>query len=277
MRRLMIPREHGAWAMLLLPYLSGIAAADWSEGAVVKVALGAGGILALFMARSPAMKLAKNRYRRKDFGKKAGDYRFSASVYSFIGALLFGAIMVFGGYRQLLLLGALVLAASLLHTRLAMSLGERSIAAEAIGIMLLALAAPLGSVLASGGGLWEREALTLWAANASYYGASIFTVKMKVYSTVGRRGGGLTAAAKLARARASFSYIAAVSLAWLLAAITGATPALVPIAFLPMAAHAARSATRLGAPLNLRREGFTQLGLSVAFTLIIIAVWRSGW
>ncbi|MHB0914547.1 MAG: YwiC-like family protein [Thermoleophilia bacterium] len=276
MRRLMIPREHGAWAMLMLPYLAGIATAGWSAGAPLRVALGAGGILALFMAQAPLMKLVKSRYRRGGAGRKAGDLWYSAAVYSAVGALFFGSVMLFGGPRELPALGAVALATGLLQAWMAVSLGERSIAAEAIGIILLTLAAPLGVALASGGGSWGRQALMLWAANASYYGVSIFTVKMKVVSP-GRRGRRLTAGAKLARARVSFIYIATVIMSWLLAALTGAGPALAPVAFLPATLHAAWGTARLDSPLNIRREGFTQLGLSVIFTMIIVAAWRSNW
>lgn len=271
----MVPREHGAWAMLLLPYITGIGVVEWTDGAGVRLALGAGGILMLFMARSPLVLLARRRYRRGAWGAGATDSVFSITVYASAGVLMFAVIQFEYGYGQLWPLGLAVLAIAVLQTWLAVVYGERSMSAEVTGVALLTLAAPLGVSLVSGMEPWLEPGPLLWLVNASYYGASIFSVKMKVAAMV-KRQRRLSPREKLRLARGSIVYLASVDLVWLLLAITHRAPALAPAAFLPLAGYLIWNTITAGSRLNIKREGFTQLGLALVFTALVVIGWRSG-
>lgn len=275
MARLVIPREHGAWAMLLLPFVTGAVTAGWTAGGGARVTLGAGGSVLMLMARSPAVQLARRRYKRGGFGRGAGDLLFSMATYSLAGLLLFSTIMAIDGAGRLWGLAALALAGFCLQTWLAVTLGERSMAAEVTGVALLTLTAALGFTLAGGQGPWAVKPMLLWALNASFYGASIFNVKMKVASMTRRRRR-FPVLAKLKLARVSIVYLGVMILAWSLLALAGLVPALAPVTFLPAVGYIAGSLLAAGSRLNIKREGFIQLGLALVFTVLVIIAWRSG-
>lgn len=276
MRRLMMPREHGAWAMLSLPFITGFMVAVPDGAAWARLGPGAAGALALFMARAPLMRLAKRRYRRGDFGPDAGDNLFSAAVFLAVAAALFGAIALAGGVADLWQAAAVAAALTLLQTAAALALGERSIPSELAGVILLSLTAPLAFLLASGASFWSLTSVTLWAANATYYGASVFIVKMKVASMTARRER-LTGSRKLRLAQDSIVYTTVTVSLWLALDLAGRAPSGAPAIFAPLAAYVAWSAATLGSGLKIRTEGFTQLGLSIIFTALLIVVWRQGW
>jgi len=233
-------------------------------------------MLSLFMARAPLMRLAKQRHRRGSFGARAGDYWYSALVYLVLAAVFFILVASLGEGWELWQIASAAALLAALQTLSALALGERSMTAELTGVVLLALAAPLGYYLAAGDGLWGVESVTLWAANATYYGATVFNVKMKVASMVTRRDS-LGGREKLALARESITYATIAVPVWVALALTGKAPAAAPVVFTPMAAYVAWSAATMSSRLKLKTEGFTQLGLSLAFTAALIAVWRYGW
>lgn len=261
--------------MFLLPYLAGVAATPFSEGSWLRVTLGVAGIVSLFMARAPVMRIARRRRRTGDRMGGNGDYWNRAAAFTIAGIVALGLPMFLYGYWQMLTLALVAGVITVAQTWLGIIMGERSLPAELTGVLLLAMTAPLGVYLAGGGSPWREAGLSLWIVNASYYGATVFSVKMKVAATTRRRGR-MTARERLSLARSSLIYLAAMLALWMSLALAGLVPALSPMALLPLIAYTGWSIVTLGSRLKIRTEGFTQLALALVFTLAVIVIWRIG-
>jgi hypothetical protein len=261
--------------MLLVPYVTGILATTWTDGALARISLGMMAILLLFMARAPLMYLAKRYYRRGNFGSDTRNYWISAWLYSLSGLSLFAVIVVIDGGLKLPLLALTALVLALAQSWLAVTQGERAMIAELTGVLLLTLTAPLGMLLAGNGTTTLQDAVILWAVNASFFAASIFNVKMKVASMVARRDS-FTIADRIRIARDSLTYLALTIVTWLLLSISGLAPVFSTVAFVPLVAYIAWSLATMSSKLKIRMEGFIQLGMSIGFAVIVIVVWRIG-
>jgi hypothetical protein len=273
LRFLRLPREHGAWAMLLVPYLTGFGAVRWSDYAAGRLAAGCLGILLLFIGRASMMQLIKPRYRGRTAGDQVKELWLNSILYGGLGAAIILGIIIIGGYWYLLAVGAAAFILFLGQTWLALRFGERSIPAELVGIVLLTLSAPLAAVLAGGAGV--SDVILLWLINAMYFGASVFTVKMKVASKMERLEY-FYFTTRLRIAAASIIYVLVAISLWLALAIFGVAPWLSPAAFLPVALYVLWSCITMSARLKIKTEGFVQLGLSLVFAFITITAWRIG-
>lgn len=262
--RIPLPREHGAWAVLLVPlFVATGAVGQWG----VRSGLLLGTVLSLYLARYPLVLWARSRFEL--FPEKGLSI---LSVWLAIGLGL-GAVLTFN-YRLYLLVpfamaGALFL---LVHLMLVRYRNERTILGEFLGIGALTLTAPAAFYAATGS--MSALAFLLWFVNVVYFGASVFYVKMRVAdrsrtASLQRPEGRLFAGSLLLYQGVALSGIALLS-------YFGLLPPLTVVAFLPMTLHMAVDAARREKQLDIKRLGFTLVGHSVAFALLVVgAFWIS--
>ncbi len=265
-RLLVLPREHGAWAMMLAPYIIGAAAAGYSW----LLLPGLAAVLLLFFSRPPLALLLKRRSRPRGRGASARLWlNFALPAASGLG--IFGILTVAGGLWCLPVFGCAGLILFFMHTLVAQRSRERSAAAELLGIAMLTLTAPLADYL--GRGSLTGEAAALWLLCLAYFGASVFYVKMKVAASI-KRGTRLEAGGRMPLAAGSLVYtIAMLVLAGVLAA-SGWAPPLVLLAYAPVAFYGAWSFIFLGPRLSIKREGAVQTLLALSFTGLMILSYR---
>lgn len=267
LKHLPLPREHGAWAMFLIPLTLGAAVAgQWtSETTILTLAA-----LGLFFARAPlALQL-------KAWSRGRGtDLRLVVWVAIFLAFGLGGGIwLVTVGERPgLFLLGLLGGASMLLYLAHVVRQMEKSVPGELTGIAGLALSAPAAYYVATD--RLDTTAVLVWLLCLLYFGGSVFYIKLKVRQQP-RQPAPKGVRDRLVAGRVCLTYQAvALNIAILVAALRWAPP-LVPLAFIPVAAKTLTGVLiwQDRRRVNMLRLGLTEVAHSLLFGLLAWLAYR---
>lgn len=258
-----LPKEHGSWAMLIIPLLLGLIIAPAWHWRVLVLLVAA---LAFFLVRHPLALLVKTRKRAT--ADKGYLWRWVA-IYGGVAALSGGWLVVVQGLWWLAWLGVLGGGLLLFHLWLVSRRQEMSSLGELAGIVGLALGAPMAYYTA--GGRLDWTALMLWLINALYFGGTVFYVKLKVRQQP-RLPAPSQVSERLLKAKACLAYqTVALTLILALVALRWA-PLLAPLAFIPVTLKIIWGAWvwQDKKSLNLTRLGITELCHALAFALLVI-------
>ncbi len=264
-----IPKEHGAWFMLLVPLALGTAIAPVRHGRVVVFLIAA---LSFFLMRYPLATLI--RTRRRPTANRTTLMRWAA-FYGSLSLLSGGWLVLAHGLVWLMVIGILGGLLLLFYLALVARRREMTVYGELAGIFGLALGAPMAYYAASG--RLDTTAAVLGLINAFYFGGSVFYIKLKV-----RQQPRLPApdriGERLVKAKACLAYQTAVLTIVLALVALRQAPLLTPLAFVPMTFKVLYGAWRWQdrKSLNLVRLGVAEIAHSLTFAvLVIIAFGRS--
>ncbi len=257
---LRLPREHGAWAMLYVPFIVGtLVAGKISPGALL-LALS---ITSVFIARESLLAWWRARDRMQ---KQGGSLKY---LLIYLGlASLFGAPLIF--IYHLLWLVPLGLATLILlafNARQAVRREDRTISGEMLAITGLTLTAPAAYYASKGG--WDGKALWLWALCALYFASSVFYVKLRVYSLNQRKE-----QLRLKSWRRCAFYHGFLAVALGLLAFMGSLNLFILAAFSPVLVRSFWQLVRPANQINLRRIGVLELIYSIVFLIFITLTFR---
>lgn len=275
---LIFPREHGAWAVLLVPYAAGFVAGlrtgagEPPGGAAPGVAglLGLGAVLLLHLGRPSAMRLIKRRRAGRVFSAEEASLLIGAALTLLPALLVFLWLALAAGYADVLWLALAAAALGAFHTVYSLRRRERSAGAELAGVALLTLGAPLGFYL--GSGFLGTDALRFWLLSGLYFGISIFVVRARIRGAAMSRSRTLSLREKVDLAVKAAAYLLAMAAIAGLLAATGWIPWEALLAFLPATAWSAASLMRIGTALKVTREGIVQTLMSLWFLVVALAV-----
>jgi hypothetical protein len=256
------PAEHGSWSLLLTPFLIGVGLAaamgNASEGVPLALALFIVLALAAFLVRQPVgalVRVWRGRARREG-ARLAGLWTVILSTV----VALCGVGLVALGREKLLWLAipaGVTLVAALV---IAAIYGPRGLALEIVGVLGLALAAP-GAYVAMSTGL-EGGAVTAWSLSAAHSLISILYVRLRVATRHDR-------VSRSMRAGVAVSHL----LAFAGVVVAGAVSALPWLVILPFGLLLGRAlwvAWRVPPLGNVRRFGFTEMGLGLGFVALVV-------
>lgn len=261
--RLKLPKEHGAWAMLYVPFVLGVTVA-WRLSWAVLLLLAA--TSALFIARESLLVWwrARTRGRTTENSQQAGRL-----------LLIYGLIATAGGlplilaYRFYWLLPLALIGCALLvvNGKQATQFEDRSVQSEIIAIAGLTMTAPAAYAVARGA--WDQTALWLWALSAAYFASSVFYVKLRVTGLHAKRPED-----KQRARRQCIAYHAFLPAALAAAVVTRSLPLFVLMAFAPVLGRTLWSLLKPANSLNLKRIGITEIIYSLIFLLFITLTFR---
>lgn len=248
-----LPREHGAWAMLYVPFAVGALVA-WS--APLRLLLLALSVTFVFIARESLLIWWRARSRGQQNDEAL---RFMLSYLTLAG--VFGAplLLVYHLYWFI----AMGLAASVLlaiNARQAVRREDRTIGGEMMAIAGLTLTAPAAFYAARGA--FDVDALWLWVLCAVYFASSVFYVKLRV-STISPR---MDEARRQSWKRCAF-YHAFLLAALLVLALTGSLNLFAIGAFAPVLTRSFWFLARPVRRINLRRVGWLEMVYSLVFLI----------
>ncbi len=261
------PREHGSWAMFIIPLGIGtVVAAKW-DWRILVLYLAATGF---FLLRYPLSLLVKTRKRPTD--DRPYLWRWSI-IYAIITALS-GSWLLFGAQFWWLapmgVIGVLLIAFNLW-------LISRNRAMDAIGelagITGLSLGAPMSYYILRG--RIDTVAWVLWLLSALYFGGTVFYIKLKV-----RRQPKITVPPKIAdrivAAKSCLAYQTFVLSVVLLLTILKIAPIYAPLAFVPMTIKVLMGTKRWQdrKSLSLVRLGLVEVAHSLTFAILMIVIFR---
>lgn len=252
----MLPKEHGAWAILIAPILVGLLSTPvFSPAAAALFVLGS---LAVFLIRTPLqVLLAKPNDRRA------------------LGWLAFYAALTAGGFLPLiLLLGCWKLlffavpAGLLLAENLTANKSGRRFSAfnEAAGVLGLCLGAPAAYYAASF--QLDARAWSLWLLCSAFFLGPIFYVKMAAlqHRAFADKSALPALAAMRLRSAAYHGLALAAVGAW---AATGGVPAPTAVPFAASFIKTLLRGSHAPARVDFKSLGYAEVGYSVLFVAVL--------
>jgi hypothetical protein len=263
-RALVIPREHGAWGLLLIPLVTGASAAlavtpNWIPLALFTVAA-----LALFWMRTPVESAAGTSPMRAQSASETNSLLIAIAALGSTAMMCVTVLLWNGRNRGLLALGA-VAALAFVAQAIVKKLGRGArMASQMIGCIGLTATAPAAWYVITG--QLDARALGLWLANWIFAGNQIHYVQLRIHAA---RAASFQE--RLQRGRwfflGQFAMLAALVGAWRFHLL----PGVALVAFLPLLIRGWLWFVSGAQPLAVKRLGWTELAHGVTFGLLLIA------
>ncbi len=261
---LILPREHGAWGLLLVPMVTGVGVAFRPSDRILPVLLLLAAALALFWVRTPIeSRLGTSAIRAQTKAERQTVGIVIAGLSAAV-ALALGTLLGAGRNPALWLIGATA-AAAFVGQSLLKRLGPRTrMLSEIVGIIGLTSSAPAAYYVVTGN--FGATAGTLWLANLLFAGNQIHYVQLRIH----------TARAEGIKNKLTCGWTFALGQAFMvlvlgLACRRGLMPWLALIAFGPILFRGWFYFFRKPRRLFVRRLGWSELGQAIAFCVLFIA------
>jgi hypothetical protein len=260
---LIVPREHGAWGLLLVPMVTAAGVAFRQSTNVFPFVLVLTATLALFWLRTPLESLLGISAIRAETKEERSSVAFVV-LYLAIVALLASSMLLWAGQNLLLWLIGAAAGVAFVAQAVLRKMGRRTrMLSEIVGTIGLTASAPAVYYVITG-----RFGITgwmLWLANLTFAGNQIHYVQIRIHTAklVGVR-------AKLARAW-TFG-LGQVAMAAVLAVTCGLgwMPWLVLLAFVPLLLRGFYYFVQRPAALRVRRLGWNELVQAIVFCGLFI-------
>ncbi len=267
LRALVVPREHGAWGMLLVPLATGAAVGLMRGGQPLPLLLFLLAAMAVFWLRTPVESwLGTTPLHAQTAAERRAVLNFILFL-SVVAVLMFTALFWGGHNRALFPMGAVVALAFMAQAALKRLSRRLRMTAQVVGAIGLTATAPAAYIVAIG--RFDSVAGALWLANWLFAGDQIHFVQLRIHAA---RVEGM--AGKLRRGRAFF--VGQICLAAVL--VVGAASAVLPwlglLAFAPVLFRGIAWFLRSARPLAVRRLGWSELAHAVAFGALLVAAFR---
>lgn len=265
-RALIIPREHGAWGLLLVPMVTGAGVAFRECSHIFPLILLSAAALALFWLRTPAESLLGTSAMRAQTSEEARTVKLAIAVLGAIAAVALCALLWSAKNSDLWPLGAVALVA-FIGQALLKRLGRRArMWSEMVGIVGLTATAPAAYYVITGN--FNATAWMLWLANSLFAGDQIHYVQLRLHTakTEGFRS-------KLAQGWGFALGQALMTAVLTLACMSRLMPAIVSLAFAPLLFRGWFYFVQEPAPLIVRRLGWGEVKHATAFCVLFIATY----
>ena len=248
-----LPREHGAWVMLYVPFAVGALVGWRSPLRLMLIGLS---VTFVFIARESLLIWWRARSRGQ---RNSQALRFVLSYV--VLALVFAAPLLLV-YDLYWFAGMGVAAAALLaiNARQAVRRIDRTIGGEMMAIAGLTLTAPAAYYAARGA--FDITAVWLWVLCSSYFASSVFYVKLRV-STINPR---LDKGRRETWYRCAF-YHALLLGSLVILALTGSLNVFAAVAFAPVLIRSFWYLARPVRHINLRTVGWLEMVYSLVFLI----------
>ena len=263
-RALVIPREHGAWGMLLIPLATGAGVALLAGGRLVPILLLTATVLTLFWLRTPVESLLGTgavRIQNRQERKLVSGVIFPLAA---VSAVCLGALFGQGQNRELIWPGAIAAAAFALQMLLKRIGRATRMGAEIAGAIALTSTAPAAYCVAMG--RLDARAWTLWLVNWLFAADQIHFVWLRMR--------GVRASGFREKLIAGWSFLAGNIIlggVLLLACHFHWLPALPLVAFIPILLRGFLWFAAKPRPIVVRRLGWTELAHSMVFAVLLTA------
>jgi uncharacterized membrane protein len=268
---LALPKEHGAWAMLLVPFIVGTAVAGWGGWPSLLLLIS---MLALFTSSRSAGVLAKELSpagggwslpRSRESWERARQSAARLAVYLGLSGTTAALLLLAHQRWALLIIGAAATLALALQLLLRQYRLDRTWPARILAIAALSTTGPAAHYAATGA--LSSDALAVWVLAFLYSAASVFYVRM-VYRPAAKNGNGEKVRARAVRDM--FAYLAGAAAIGLVLSATGSLPPLALLALVPLAVKCGWAARSRDYHPTLRQVGFAEVGHASLFALLAI-------
>ncbi len=263
-RALILPREHGAWGLLLVPMVTGAGVAFRESHHVVPALLLLVATLALFWLRTPVESLLGTSAMR---AQTTHERRAVATVIAVLGAVaaLALGILLWAGENPLLWAMGAAAGAAFVGQALLKKLGRHTrMLSEIIGTIGLTASGPATYYVITG--KFGAMAWMIWIANLIFAGDQIHYVELRIHTA---RVEGFCAKLKRGWAFAAGQLLMTAALT--IACLSGLIPAIASVAFSPLLFRGWFYFIQKPGPLAVRKLGWNELTHAAAFCVLFIA------
>jgi len=183
-RALIIPREHGAWGLMLVPLFTGVAAGLASAQQFWPLPLFVAATLSLFWLRTPVESLLGSGPMTARNSQERWAALRASLVLAVASAACLVALMWGGRNRNLLLIGAVAAVAFVAQTVLRMLGRKTRMMSQLAGAIGLTATAPAAYYL--GTGHLDSTGVALWIANWLFAWNQIHFVQLRIHAARSR-------------------------------------------------------------------------------------------
>ncbi|HYN15173.1 MAG TPA: YwiC-like family protein [Terriglobales bacterium] len=264
LRSFVLPREHGAWGILLVPLVTGATVGLLRGGALVPVLLFLLASISLFCLRTPVEAALGTSAQRIDTPAERRLVALAVAGYSAVASVALAMLLWNGNNPRLLMLGAIA-AFSFGTQALLRKLGrETRLASQMVGLVGLTSTAA-GAYYVSAG-RFDTTAWMIWAANWLFAANQVHMVQLRLRNA---KVAGLRE--RLAR---GWKFLASEILTVVLLVAFfhyRLLPKMSVIAFHPMLLRGAAWFFKKPRPLRVHRLGWMELGFALIFGTMFIS------
>jgi hypothetical protein len=263
-RALILPREHGAWGLLLAPMITGAGVAFREGGHVLPVLLLLPSALALFWLRTPVESLLGTSAMRVQTKDERRTVAIVIAALGSVAGLALGSLL-WAWQNPLLWLIGTAAGAAFVGQALLKKLGRRTrMMSEIVGTIGLTASGPAAYYVMTG--KFGATAWVVWVANLIFAGDQIHYVQLRIHSA---RAVGFRAKLKHGWTFAAGQLLMAAVLT--VACVLRLIPAIASIAFSPLLFRGWYYFIQEPAPLVVRKLGWNELSYAVSFCVLFIA------
>jgi hypothetical protein len=257
----MIPKEHGAWAVLGAPMFVGAIAAG---RCTMEFALLTASALGIFMSYVPIHTILRHMFIQPQPAPKLSQALVWSAAYLGVG-VLFMIPLLAQGFWLLLALGVpgvTSFAGNFLLTRRF----AKTIPSDLLAVAGLTLGAPAAYYVTSRS--MGMTAFFLWLLNFLFFGCGVFYVHMKIHASATKKPV-FPMEERLSIGKMNLAYHLAVLS--LVAVFSGAhyTPQFAVLAFVPMSLHAVYGTCTLSSRVRFKNIGLLLLGQCFMFAILL--------
>jgi len=261
-RALIVPREHGAWGLLLVPLFTGVVAGFASGHRIWPLLLFTVAALSLFWLRTPVESLMGIGSLTANTKEERRTALVTSVLLATVATACLTDLMWKGQDSQLLLLGGATAFALLVQSVLRSRDRGWRMAAQMVGSIGLTCTAPAAYYI--GTGRLSERAFILWAANWIFAGNQIHFVQLRIHSA---RASNF--AQKFARGRLFLLAQPVFFAALVIASFWRVLPPLVIVAFVPALIRGTLWFFRKPEPLDVRSLGWSEMKHGVVFGVLL--------
>lgn len=262
-RAFVLPREHGAWGMLLVPLFAGAVAGNPRGERIVWVLLFAAAALGLFCLRTPVeARLEISALRPQDDAERRLIH-YSIYLYASLTGLALAGLMLWARAYGLLLLGAVAAIAFLLQSILRRLGRDTRMRAQLTGAIALSSTSVGAYYLATG--RFGRTALLIWLINWLLAANQIHFVQLRIHTAQV-----LTPPEKFREGRGFLFHQVFCLMLLIVIWRAGWLPGLVVLAFGPLFIRGFTWFLESPRPLRVHRLGVSELLYAIVFGLFFM-------
>jgi YwiC-like protein len=261
-RALIVPREHGAWGLLLIPLFTGIVAGFASEHRIWPLLLFTVAALSLFWLRTPVESLIGTGSLTANTEEERRMTLVTSVLLATLATASLTGLLWKGQDLWLLLLGGATACALLVQSALR-SLGRKArMMAQLVGAIGLTCTAPAAYYI--GTGQLSKRAFILWAANWIFASNQIHFVQLRIQSARAS-----TFSQKFARGKIFFLAQLAFFASLVGASFWRVLPPLVIVAFVPALIRGTLWFFRKPESLDVRSLGWSEMRHGLVFGILL--------
>jgi len=257
-----VPREHGAWGLLLIPLFTGIVAGFALEHRIWPLLLFTVAALSLFWLRTPVESLTGTGSLTANTEEERRMALVASVFLAAVATACLTGLLWKGQNLWLLLLGGATAFALLVQSVLK-SLGRKArMMSQLVGAIGLTCTAPAAYYI--GSGRLSERAFILWAANWIFAGNQIHFVQLRIQSARAS-----TFSQKFARGKIFFLAQPAFFASLVVASLWRMLPPLVIVAFVPALIRGTLWFLRKPESLDVRNLGWSEMRHGLVFGILL--------